>query len=209
MSDRRLRELGPNSPSRIFGRQVRAAREQKRPIWSQGRLAEELEKVGSVIDRAALQKIEQGARKGITLEEVFEIAVALDVNPLQLFTSPEDPPIEKPAGTDHEEWEYHRYRSEAGPMMQVTSDREVPAQAVRSWFRGNFALSLGTPDPSLYDRFISDPEHAQRKQIAEGGFQSVDRSTQPPTIERHSLPVPEGRRAKPVAKKNRKRKGLK
>jgi transcriptional regulator with XRE-family HTH domain len=208
--------LPPDSPSRIFGVGVMQARLQKLGGgWSQKDLADELQRIGSPIDRPTLQRIEQGTRaKGVTLEEVIEIAAALDVSPVQLFTRPEDPEVERPESVDAEEWPLHRISSgAAGPLMRVTrgnQERDAitqPSQAVRNFFYspigGGRALSVGRADPTLYDRFISEPEYRLLKESLSGGFERREGGR---VIERIPLPTPLGRRsAKPGPKKRRKK----
>ena len=198
--ERRKRELPNNSPSRVFGRKVEMAMSRKWPVWTQGDLAEALQKVGSDLDRDAVQKIVSGRRKGITLEEVFEIAAALDVNPVELVTP---------------------YRE--GETVAVTPTRDVDGQLVREWFGlGPYAtgrpLSLGTADPTLYREFISEPEQKAREAIynpSPEGMPLADEEGNPLLDEdgnvRRTIPVktdpPKRRRTKVVPKKRPKPKG--
>ena len=199
--ERRKRELPPDSPSRVFGQRVAMAMSRKWPVWTQGDLAKELAKVGSDLDRDAIAKIVSGRRKGVTLEEVFEIAVALDVNPAQLMTP---------------------YKE--GETLAVTPSRSIDGQEVREWFGlGPFSvgtpLSLGTADPTLYREFISEPEQKAREAAYDPNPQGVplfDEDGNPLLDEkgnqRKTTPVkldPPTRRRTQVVPKKRPKKGEK
>lgn len=68
-------------PSEVFASRVRQIREGRG--WSQGRLADALAGIGDEKDRTTIAKIEAGSR-GVTVDDVFAIAAALEVSPLHL-----------------------------------------------------------------------------------------------------------------------------
>lgn len=86
----RARKVGA-PPSHVFGEQVRGVRTRKG--WtSQQRLADRLGALGHEVDRTAVTRLETGKR-GVSLDEAFAIAAALEVSPLSLMLprAPEEP----------------------------------------------------------------------------------------------------------------------
>lgn len=72
-----------STPSRVFGRQVRQARELLR--WSQAELAEHLAKLGVTMHQATIARLEGGERR-VSVDDAMALAAALGVSPLFLFS---------------------------------------------------------------------------------------------------------------------------
>ena len=72
----------PKRPSEVIAEQIRTLR--TRHGWSQQQLADRMRDFGWEIDRGAIAKVELGQR-GVTLDEGFVFALALDVAPVFLF----------------------------------------------------------------------------------------------------------------------------
>ncbi len=69
----------PDEATRARIRELR-----KRHAWTQQQLADQLNQLGARTDRAAVAKVELGKR-GLSLTEAFQYALALDVAPVHLF----------------------------------------------------------------------------------------------------------------------------
>src|SRR3954454_22931103 len=80
---------GDAQPAVVFGKRVAAVRLDRG--WTQARLAERLRELGYALPREALARLETGKR-GVSLEDVFAIAYALDVSPLHLIVPVDDAP---------------------------------------------------------------------------------------------------------------------
>lgn len=122
--------MADKRPSEFVGPQVRVLR--KRRDWLQEDLAKRLEELGfSGWRQSKVAKIESGQAKRLTLDEVFELAVALDVTPLYLFTP-------------------DRGRDEQGEAIGVQLgpkiSRSIPH--VREWVRGQLPLFDPTEEPA-------------------------------------------------------------
>lgn len=75
------------TPSTVVGEQVRALR--KRRNWNQTQLAERLEQLGCVGWRQSkIARVERGKQQRLPLEDVLELAAALDCPPVQLIAPP-------------------------------------------------------------------------------------------------------------------------
>jgi transcriptional regulator with XRE-family HTH domain len=74
-----------STPSHVFGRQVRRMRESLRPKVSQAELARRLTEHGLPTNQVGVSRIETGERDDVSINEVFAIAVALNVSPLFLL----------------------------------------------------------------------------------------------------------------------------
>ena len=99
-----------NTPHDIAIERIRQLR--KRHAFTQQDLADRLNLLGAHTDRAAVAKVELGKR-GLSLNELFQYAMALDVAPVHLVASPDsDDPIS------------------LGPNMECTPDE------MRAWVRG-------------------------------------------------------------------------
>jgi transcriptional regulator with XRE-family HTH domain len=75
------------TPSSYVGPQVRKWREQKG--WSQERLAQRLHELGAAQtgwSQTKIHKLEAGKLTRVLVDDVFELALALDVSPLYLLT---------------------------------------------------------------------------------------------------------------------------
>jgi transcriptional regulator with XRE-family HTH domain len=75
------------SPSEVFRVRLREVRRLK--LWTQQRLADELEPLGVRLDASAITRIERGTR-GVTLDDAIAIAAALGVSPLHMFVPLDD-----------------------------------------------------------------------------------------------------------------------
>ena len=76
--------VGTRTPSQVVGAQVRALRRKRE--WSQTKLAERLDELGSPGWRQSkITRIERGQLARLPLEDVFELAAALDVSPTYLL----------------------------------------------------------------------------------------------------------------------------
>jgi transcriptional regulator with XRE-family HTH domain len=72
------------TPSQVVGHEVRALR--KKREWSQQRLAERLKELGTVgWGQSKIAKLETGKVRRISIEDVYELATALDVAPIYLL----------------------------------------------------------------------------------------------------------------------------
>lgn len=98
------------APSGVLAELLPAIRARRQ--LSAQQLAAKVRKLGGTLDRAAISKIETGAR-GVSLDEAVLLAVALDVAPVHLLTPRRD-----------------------DQQVAVTPTTEVPAIAARRWVRG-------------------------------------------------------------------------
>lgn len=114
MAGTRAKKTG-TPPSRVLGEQVRRVRVRKG--WTtQQALADRLKALGYDMDRSAVARLETGKR-GVSLDESFAIAAALEVSPLSLVLP----------------------RNEDEPVS-VAPDLTVSTAAAREWLRGEEPL---------------------------------------------------------------------
>ena len=71
-------------PSEVVRQRVRQLREEHG--WTQTDLSRRLAQLGGTLDRTALVRVEQG-RRAVRVEELFQLALALDVN-VSTLTAP-------------------------------------------------------------------------------------------------------------------------
>jgi transcriptional regulator with XRE-family HTH domain len=102
-----------DSPQEIARRRIRELR--RRHDWSQQDLADALARLGVPVDRATVARVELGER-GLSLDEAFQYAIALDVAPASLFL---------PLGSDD---------------VQLAGEVTVPAPRARRWLTGQEPL---------------------------------------------------------------------
>jgi transcriptional regulator with XRE-family HTH domain len=105
-------------PERLIATQLRALR--KRRGLSQEGLAARLALLGLVKHQTVIAKIEARAR-GVAVDELVALAVALNVTPLALMLPGSDSP---------------------GDMVDITPRGSAPANQVWAWARGDGPLSL-------------------------------------------------------------------
>lgn len=107
----------PMRVSKTVGEQVRRHRERKG--WTQARLSDELAALGEPMDRVVLTRIEKGTR-GVTVDEVLLLALALGVSPAHLMmpraTAPVKLAAEFPAVAG---WEALMWLRGASPLLQA------------------------------------------------------------------------------------------
>jgi transcriptional regulator with XRE-family HTH domain len=144
------------APSRIIGRRVREQREGRG--WSQDRLARDLAELGVHIGQTGVARLEKagpGARR-VTQEDLYALALVLDVPPLWLQLPSEDERVEIvhvggergqeeldfPYGPEPGRVKVRRYRRGGGPLVEGR-DR------VRAWIVGRRPLDAGR-DPQRY-----------------------------------------------------------
>jgi transcriptional regulator with XRE-family HTH domain len=80
----RTREKAPTAVSRVFGKQVQAARERLR--LTQADLAKRLEELGLPTHQATVARLETGGRR-VSVDDALALAAALGVSPLHLFAA--------------------------------------------------------------------------------------------------------------------------
>jgi transcriptional regulator with XRE-family HTH domain len=106
---------GGSTPHDVAIERIRQLR--KRHAFTQQDLADRLNLLGAQTDRAAVAKVELGKR-GLSLNELFQYAMALDVAPVHLVSPPDsDEPIS------------------LGPNMTVSPDE------MRAWVKGDHPLA--------------------------------------------------------------------
>lgn len=141
------------TPSAIVARRIRELREGRG--WSAARLAERCAEAGMPqLTRSVLANLESGRRSGgVTLEEAFTLAHALDVAPIYLFL-----PVD-------------------ATMVEVTPRWAVGAGIAREWVRGRFPL----PDQDADRYWTRRPEREwdAEKEAANAG-RLIEDLLQPP-----------------------------
>ncbi|MGH9250758.1 MAG: helix-turn-helix domain-containing protein [Acidimicrobiales bacterium] len=103
------------TPSQALAAAVRECR-RTRKGWSQERLSRELDGLGVRLHPTAIVKIERGTR-GVSVDEAFALALALQVAPVHLLV-----PLDDDA------------------PVAVTPNTSAPAAEVRDWVRGRREL---------------------------------------------------------------------
>lgn len=125
---------GDRTPGETFA--ARLAEVRKRRGWTQARLAERLSQLGYSLPAEQVSRIETGKR-GVSLDDAFALAYALDCSLLHLLVDPD-------AASD-------------GPRMLVVGNVQPELQQdVRAWVSGGGPL-LGQ-DPVEYARQRSRSE---------------------------------------------------
>lgn len=125
-------------PKEATARCIRELR--KRHGWTQQDLADRLNnQLGARTDRAAVAKTELGQR-GLSLEEAFLYALALDVAPVHLFVP-----------TDSDE------------PIQIGPNLEVSPAEMRAWIRGTMPV-YPVQDPRAYFMTVPREEFERRAQ---------------------------------------------
>lgn len=138
------------TPSAVFARQLWNARETMG--ISRAQLENKLRQLGSDLDRFAIGRIETGERRnGVTLDEAFAIATALDIAPIDLF-----------------------FPREANSTLQVAPNYKPRPRYNEfvSWFLGQFSLAAlrGEVAPSKWfeePSIVNEERAALRDNFAE------------------------------------------
>lgn len=115
------------APTAVLAERMRAIRQRRR--LSAREVADRIAQQGGKLGRASIAKIEVGER-GVTVDEVFLIAAALDVSPTNLLL-PAEPmaevavtPKETVAAVEVREWIYGQRRLRFGPVRVVDEGEE-------------------------------------------------------------------------------------
>jgi hypothetical protein len=111
---------------------VKEVRERHPLLPNQDALAKRMEELGQPIDRSTIGRIENGNRS-VTVDELFVLAAALDVAPMQLVV-----PL------DSEE------------LVAVTPTERWSAGAVRRWFTGAAILGGLVKSRRIYQTEVDD-----------------------------------------------------
>lgn len=110
-------------------------------------LADKVKEIGGRLDRAAIAKIESGARN-VSLDEALLLAVALDVSPVHLFIPLDDKELVQVA-----------------PKLDAVSARDA-----REWIRGRSALP-STNEKTFRTAWIPETEWEQQNARVEQAYQ--------------------------------------
>ena len=137
--------------SRVFGRQVRAARELRG--LSQAKLSRRLKDAGVDLAQVTVARIENGDRR-ISVDDALALAVALGVNPLYLFSGD--------------------FTNEAVPVTPTLGEI-VPSQ-MRFWFNGTLPLP-GTDERSFFALIPDEELIARQKRGLQHLWASVEHFT--------------------------------
>lgn len=122
------------SPADSIRQRIRALR--KGRGWSARALAEQCARAGAFqIDRGMIANIEGGRRKGITVDELFVLALVLDVAPVHLLVPVDDAPC------------------------RLAPTTTISSSGARAWVRG-FAAAPGQ-DKQQFLAAMPDDEIAQ------------------------------------------------
>jgi transcriptional regulator with XRE-family HTH domain len=107
----------PQSPSGAVATIAQRVKELRgRRGWSAAQLGEALDKHGLRWDRFTVSSLESGKRQNVSVQELFALALALDVAPVNLLVPVDDRPF------------------------AITPTRIEDAETVRAWVRGQRAL---------------------------------------------------------------------
>lgn len=112
-------------PSEVLAEQMKQLR-QGRGLSAKA-VADQVQRMGGKLDRAAIAKIEVG-RRGVSLDEALLLAAALNVSPTTLVTPPDD-----------------------RELVQVAPEVATQAVWVRDWFHGVHPV----PPEADLDEFIA------------------------------------------------------
>lgn len=121
----------PPRASDVVGERLKAIRQHKE--ISQQQLAERLKAIGENIDRGTIAKLEGNVKRGVSLDELFALAAALEVSPLALTTPP---------GRADE--------------MTVATVITAKAASVRNWIKGLYPLE--GQDRNFYFREVPEED---------------------------------------------------
>jgi transcriptional regulator with XRE-family HTH domain len=153
------------TPSSYVGSQVRKFRKSRG--WTQQRLAERLRELGAEStgwSQTKINKLERGKLTRVLVDDVFELALALDVSPLYLLT-PTQPFDEQEnalkvwLGGQVARWprEVRQWIRGARPILSLAdyrSDEEAE--------RGHRFYLLESPPTSEWDQLVKAGEYAKR-----------------------------------------------
>jgi len=142
-----VKERG-KSATEVLAAQLPAIRARRQ--LSAAALAQRVKGLGGGLDRAAISKIETGAR-GVSLDEAIMLAVALDLAPVHLFVPRDD-----------------------GDTVSLTPVVSVAADDVRGWVRGQ--QPLPGRDDRAYRTEVPDSEWAQGSKRLQEAHAAVDRA---------------------------------
>lgn len=141
-------------PVSVLAAQVRRLRDARG--WSAQRLADELAAVGAPLDRSVIANLENGRRASVDIQELFALALALEVTPLDLLVPPEI--------------------SDDAPYA-VTPERTEPAGRVRAWLGGKWLTEPSTA--AELARAISGMPEGRARRLAAGWLGDAG---QPPSV---------------------------
>jgi hypothetical protein len=113
----------PPTPGEVFPSRVTQERERRR--WSKQDLTESLDRIGHPLDRMAVTRLEQGARKA-PIDDFLCFAAAMDVPPWSLLL-PDDMNAPMRVGVTH-----------------------ADAGAVEAWLAGDWPLQFPGGDPGRF-----------------------------------------------------------
>lgn len=122
----------------VVREQVRATR--KRKGWSQAALGQRLKEIGAELDQHAVASLESG-RRGVYVDDLLELAAALDVAPVHLLAPFDDDDEVKVAAVS------------------------VKAPKLRAWIRGLATLAGPTQSERDYFEAVPDSEWAGRQDV--------------------------------------------
>jgi transcriptional regulator with XRE-family HTH domain len=187
--------MAKRSPSEFVGPQVKAFRERRR--WKQQDLVNRLSELGFPGWRQSkITKIEKGQATRLALDDVFELAVALDVTPLYLVT-PTEPE-----------------RDGEGEIVEVQLGPKISRRPiyVREWVRGQLPLFDPKEEPLGARFYLAESPPVEEFRAEE--FMEWMRSVQAAEEERERLrgssvgfgadPTPGVKPPKPKQRKERK-----
>ncbi len=156
------------APSGVLAGQLPAIRARRQ--LSAEALAKRVKALGGGLDRAAISKIETGAR-GVSLDEALLLAVALDVAPLHLFVP----------------------RDDAQPVA-LTPSLTASAPQVRQWVRGQ--QPLPGRDDRAYRTEVPDSEWDHVSQRLKNAERAVTEAEQQRDVAEAYLQRVSGERAR-------------
>jgi transcriptional regulator with XRE-family HTH domain len=145
------------TPEQVFGDRLREAR--KRKDWTQEQLAARLSQLGYPLSQTMISKLEKGRAKLTALRNLFALAVALDVSPLNLIVPLED---------------------DEDVPLEVINGIRVPAPVARAWIRGLWGLPpVGKFDGTDMETFLAESAVSDLRARVRQALQS---KTRQPTI---------------------------
>ena len=134
-----IRELGGRPVHQAIQGNVKRARLARG--WKQSDLAERLKRLDSgLAHQTQIARLESGTMKRVTVQNVLELAAALEVAPINLIVSTEDQDLE------------------------VSKELGIDAAGARAWIRGELELNIPdtswTDSPEFYYQHVSKTEKA-------------------------------------------------